>query len=159
MALLRLTVSQLNAYVQRTLQSDALLRDVEVSGEIGNFKLYGSGMLFFSLRDAQATLPCVMFAEDASRLSAAPCDGMRVIARGSAGLYAKGGQYRMTVREMHAEGVGPLYERLQQLRARLEREVGRVFEQVLCDCGVFPYTDAGAAAFGRYLDDLQKTMA
>ena len=122
MALLRLTVSQLNAYVQRTLQSDALLRDVEVSGEIGNFKLYGSGMLFFSLRDAQATLPCVMFAEDASRLSAAPCDGMRVIARGSAGLYAKGGQYRMTVREMHAEGVGPLYERLQQLRARLERE-------------------------------------
>ena len=64
MALLRLTVSQLNAYVQRTLQSDALLRDVEVSGEIGNFKLYGSGMLFFSLRDAQATLPCVMFAED-----------------------------------------------------------------------------------------------
>ena len=45
------------------------------------------------------------------------------------------------------------------LRARLEQAVGRVFEQVLCDCGVFPYTDAGGAAFGRYLDDLQKTMA
>ena len=45
------------------------------------------------------------------------------------------------------------------LRERLEQEVGRVFEQVLCDCGVFPYTDAGDAAFGRYLDDLRKTMA
>ena len=47
---------------------------------------------------------------------------------------------------------------LPALRRKLELEVGRVFEQVLCDCGVFPCTDAGDAAFGRYLEDLQSTI-
>ena len=122
MSLLTLTVSQLNRYVQRTLAGDPLLRDLEVVGEIANLRVYGGGMLFFSLRDEEATLPCVLFAEDAERLPFMPADGMRVSARGSAGLYPKGGQYRMTVRSLRAAGLGALYERLQVLKRKLEAE-------------------------------------
>ena len=122
MPLLTLSVSQLNRYVQRALAGDPLLRDLEVTGEIANLRIYGGGTLFFTLRDAEATLPCVMFAEDAEGLSAMPFDGMRVSARGSAGLYPKGGQYRLTVRALRAAGLGALYERLQALKRRLGEE-------------------------------------
>ena len=122
MPLLTLSVSQLNRYVQRALAGDPLLRDLVVTGEIANLKVYGGGTLFFTLRDAEATLPCVMFAEDAETLSAMPFDGMRVSARGSAGLYPRGGQYRLTVRRLEAAGLGALYERLQALKRRLGEE-------------------------------------
>ena len=122
MPLLTLSVTQLNRYVQRTLAGDPLLRDVEVTGEIANLKVYGGGTLFFTLRDEEATLPCVLFSEDAASLSAMPFNGMRAVARGSAGLYPKGGQYRLTVRALRASGLGVLYERLQALREKLAAE-------------------------------------
>lgn len=122
MTLLSLSVSQLNRYVQRALAGDPLLRDLEVTGEIANIRVYGGGTLFFTLRDAEATLPCVMFADDTERLATMPFDGMYVSARGSVGLYPKGGQYRLTVRSLRVSGIGVLYERLQALKRRLSEE-------------------------------------
>lgn len=122
MAGLTLTVSQLGNYVQRSFQSDPLLRDLTVSGEISNLKAYGGGILFFTLKDEQAAVACVMYAEYAEALSVMPFDGMRVLARGSVSLYVKGGRYQLSVRDLRTQGVGPLYEQLQRRKAALARE-------------------------------------
>ena len=122
MAGLTLTVSQLGNYVQRSFQSDPLLRDLTVSGEISNLKAYGGGILFFTLKDEQAAVACVMYAEYAEALSVMPFDGMRVLARGSVSLYVKGGRYQLSVRGLRTQGVGPLYEQLQRRKAALARE-------------------------------------
>ena len=119
---LSLTVSQLNEYVRRMFQLDPLLRAVELKGEISNLKFHQTGTLFFSMKDEQASISCVMYAQDVENLQAMPFDGMRAVAVGSVGLYPRSGQYQMTVKTLHAQGVGVLYERLQALKQRLERE-------------------------------------
>ena len=117
--MIRLTVSQLGSYVQRSLQADPMLRDLEVTGELSNVKLYRGGILFFTLKDQQAAVSCVMYADAVSRLPALPQDGLHVLARGSVTLYVKSGQYQLAVRQLSAAGVGPLYARLQAMRAKL----------------------------------------
>ena len=117
-----LTVSQLNSYVQRSLQGDPLLRDVEVSGEISNVSIYAGSMIFFTLKDEQAAISCAVFGETTERLPVMPFEGMRALVRGSVSLYVKSGQYRLAVRSLKTAGIGPLYEQLQRTKARLERE-------------------------------------
>ena len=119
---MQLTVSQLNQYVQKTLQCDPMLRDVEVEGEISNPKLYGGNMLFFTLKDANAAIACVAFENTLSKMMVRPFEGMKAIVRGSVSLYARSGQYRLGVTALRASGIGPLYERLQVMRKSLERE-------------------------------------
>lgn len=119
---LTLTVSQLNEYIRRTLQLDPMLRRLEIRGEISNLKFHQSGSVFFTLKDEQAAIGCVMYASDAENLSVMPFDGMRVVATGSVGLYVKGGQMQLYVSQLRAEGVGVLYERLLALKAKLSAE-------------------------------------
>ena len=119
---LSLTVSQLNEYVRRMFQLDPMLRAVELRGEISNLKFHQTGTLFFSMKDEQASISCVMYAQDVESLQAMPFDGMRAVAAGSVGLYPRSGQYQMLVKTLHAQGVGVLYERLQALKQKLERE-------------------------------------
>lgn len=117
-----LSVSQLNEYVRRTLQLDPMLQRIDLKGEISNLKLHQSGTLFFTMKDEQAAVSCVMYASDVQSLQFAPFDGMRAVASGGAGLYARGGQFQFTARTLRAQGVGALYERLIALRDRLARE-------------------------------------
>ncbi len=117
-----LSVSQLNEYVRRSLQMDPMLSRVTVRGEISNLKYHQTGMLFFSLKDEAAALSCIMFAEDAAMLRTMPFEGMRATVTGSVGLYVKSGQYRLTARALQPDGLGVLYERLQQLTEKLSRE-------------------------------------
>lgn len=119
---LSLTVSQLNEYVRRMFQLDPLLRVIELRGEISNIKYHQTGTLFFSMKDEQASISCVMYAQDVESLQAIPFDGMRAVAAGSVGLYPRSGQYQMLVKTLHAQGVGVLYERLLALKQKLERE-------------------------------------
>ena len=119
---LELTVSQLNEYVRRMLQMDPMLRAIELKGEISNLKFHQSGALFFTMKDENAAISCVMYASDVDGLQAMPFEGMRAVAGGSVALYARGGQYQFVVKQMHAQGVGVLYERLQRLKEKLERE-------------------------------------
>ena len=114
-----LSVSQLGNYVQRSFQSDPILRDLTVDGEISNLRVYGNGMLFFTLKDDQASVACVMYDEYTDSLAALPFDGMRVLAKGSISIYVKGGRYQFIVRALKTQGIGSLYERLQQLRLML----------------------------------------
>ena len=122
MGRLALSVSQLNEYVRRLFQQDPLLRDIELKGEISNLKLHQTGSLFFTLKDEQAAVSCVMYASDAAMLQVEPFDGMRVVVGGSVGLYAKGGQYQFYVKTLSAQGVGVLFERYLALKERLGRE-------------------------------------
>lgn len=119
---LTLSVSQLNEYVRRMFQLDPMLARVDLKGEISNLKFHQSGMLFFTMKDDQAAIACAMSAEDAAQLQAEPFEGMRAVATGSVGLYARGGRYQFYVRALHPQGMGVLYERLMALKGRLEAE-------------------------------------
>ena len=119
---LALSVSQLNEYVRRLFQQDPLLREIELKGEISNLKWHQTGTLYFTLKDEMASISCVMYASDALSLQVAPFEGMRVVAAGSVGLYARGGQYQFYTKEIRAQGVGVLYERYQALKEQLEHE-------------------------------------
>lgn len=119
---LTLTVSQLCEYIRRMLQLDPMLHGVELKGEISNLKFHQTGTLFFTLKDENAAINCVMYASDAARLQAAPFEGMRAVVSGSVGLYVRGGQMQFYASSLRAEGVGVLYERLLALKEKLSRE-------------------------------------
>ena len=119
---LELTVSQLNEYVRRMFQMDPMLRAIELKGEISNLKFHQSGALFFTMKDENASISCVMYSGDVDGLQAMPFEGMRAVASGSMALYVRGGQCQFVVKRMRAQGVGVLYERLQMLKEKLGRE-------------------------------------
>ena len=117
-----LTVTDLNEYVRRSLAGDPMLRDVRLRGEISNFKRHTSGHLYFSLKDEQARIQCVMFRQDAMRLTFFPADGMRVELRGSVSLYTAAGSYQFYASDMQPDGLGLLYQRYEELKRRLMAE-------------------------------------
>jgi len=119
---LTLTVSQLNEYIRRMLQLDPMLHGVRLRGEISNLKFHQTGTLFFTLKDEQAAISCVMYASDAAQLRSAPFEGMRAVVTGSVGLYVKGGQMQFYASAIEAQGVGVLYERLMMLKTKLAGE-------------------------------------
>ena len=119
---LELTVSQLNEYVRRMFQMDPMLRAIELKGEISNLKFHQSGALFFTMKDENASISCVMYSGDVDGLQAMAFEGMRAVASGSVALYVRGGQCQFVVKRMRAQGVGVLYERLQMLKEKLGRE-------------------------------------
>lgn len=101
---------------------DPMLRAIELKGEVSNLKFHQSGALFFTMKDEQAAISCVMYASDTGSLQALPFEGMRAVASGSVALYVRGGQYQFVVKALHAQGVGVLYERLQLLKEKLGRQ-------------------------------------
>lgn len=119
---LTLTVSQLCEYIRRMLQLDPMLHGVELKGEISNLKFHQTGTLFFTLKDENAAVNCVMYASDAAKLQAAPFEGMRAVVSGSVGLYVRGGQMQFYASALRAEGVGVLYTRLLALKEKLSKE-------------------------------------
>ncbi|MCR5610832.1 MAG: exodeoxyribonuclease VII large subunit [Clostridiales bacterium] len=117
-----ITVSELNRYVDGVLGSDPRLRSVKVSGEISGFKRHSSGHLYFTLKDQDASVSCVMFRKYASVLDFPPEDGMKIIARGYVTVYPKDGKYQLCVESMAKDGVGEEYLRIEQLKKKLLAE-------------------------------------
>ena len=115
-------VSDLNEYVRRTLSSDPVLREVRLRGEISNFKRHTSGHWYFTLKDARCRIACVMFRQNAMRMSIRPADGMQVIVTGSVSLYAEGGTYQLYCEAMRPDGQGTLFQQFEALKARLQAE-------------------------------------
>lgn len=115
-------VSEITRHIRQVLESEAPLRDTWVRGEVANFKRHSRGHLYFSLRDSEARLACVMFASRAALLPFAPANGMAVICRGSIGVFERDGVYQLYVEEIQPDGVGSLWQALEELRRRLERE-------------------------------------
>ncbi|MEW6545649.1 MAG: exodeoxyribonuclease VII large subunit [Bacillota bacterium] len=115
-------VSEITRHIKQVLESEAPLRDTWVRGEMANFKRHSRGHLYFSLRDGEARLACVMFSSRAMDLAFAPANGMSLLCRGSIGVFERDGVYQLYVEEMQPDGIGSLWQALEELRRRLERE-------------------------------------
>ena len=117
-----LSVSELNKYIAAVFSFDEVLSDVYVSGEISNFKRHSSGHLYFSIKDDASKISCVMFKNDAAKLSFSPIDGSFVLIRGRVSVYEKSGQYQIYVRFMREDGIGTLYEQYNRLVETLREQ-------------------------------------
>jgi len=116
------SVSELNEYVATLLTADPNLCDIRVSGEISGFKRHTSGHLYFSLKDENALVRCVMFRQQAMRLSFNPQDGMRVVLMGRASLYEKDGTFQLYANYLKKSGEGELFAKFLALKAELEQK-------------------------------------
>ncbi len=116
------TVSQINAYVKKILDHNIILNNVNVKGEISNFKRHFSGHIYLTLKDEGGVLKAVMFRNAAATLDFDPKDGMKVIARGRVTVYEAGGAYQLYIEEMRPDGIGSLYEQYEKLKRSLEQE-------------------------------------
>jgi exodeoxyribonuclease VII large subunit len=118
-----LTVTEFTRRVRRLLEGDAALQDVWVQGEISNFSRPASGHLYFTLKDAGASLRCVMWKGDAIRVRGMPLqDGLSIEAHGKIGVYEPSGQYQLIVDILRPAGEGALYAEFLRLKALLEAE-------------------------------------
>ena len=116
------TVSELNGYIKDLLDTDRILSSVTVRGEISNFTPHRSGHLYFSLKDTEGQIKCVMFRSSAARLKFMPESGMKVIARGSVSAFVRDGTYQLYVSSLQPDGIGALYLAYEQLKAKLSEE-------------------------------------
>ena len=117
-----LSVSDLNEYVRRSLAADPMLHSLRLRGEISNFKRHSAGHWYFTLKDEDSRINCVMFRQNNMGVSIRPADGMAVIVSGSVSLYVQGGAYQFYVDAMRPDGVGSLYLRYEALKAKLAKE-------------------------------------
>lgn len=117
-----LTVSQLNAYIKSLVDRDDFLSSVAVRGELSNYKIYPSGHHYFTLKDAESSLKCVMFRSAAGKLRFRPESGMGVTAWGRISVYPRDGAYQLYCEALMPEGFGDLQMAYEQLKAKLEKE-------------------------------------
>ena len=117
-----LTPSQVGQYIKQWMDRDRLLSGLLISGEISNYKVYPSGHHYFTLKDGEGALRCVMFRGDAASLRFRPSNGMRVIAAGRITVFPRDGQYQLYCVRLTPEGVGDLHLAFEQLKERLARE-------------------------------------
>jgi len=115
-----ISVSELNRIAREALERNLPL--LWVAGEISNFKRYDSGHCYFTLKDAQAQVDCVMFRHRAQLQGWAPRDGMQVEVRALPTLYEARGKFQLSVEVMRRAGLGALYEAFERLKAKLEQE-------------------------------------
>ncbi len=117
-----LSVRELTSYIRQLLEVDEVLADVWVEGEVSNFTRSGAGHLYFTLKEAEAQVSCVMFRNAAGRLSQLPSDGDAVLVHGQVSFYAAGGKLQLYVDFLRPLGLGVLYLHFQELKERLEAE-------------------------------------
>ncbi len=117
-----LSVSDLTQYLRTLLESDDLLQDVWVQGEISNLSRPSSGHVYFTLKDEYAALRCVIWRAQAQRLRVALQNGLAVEAHGYISLYERDGQYQLYVDALRLAGEGALFQEFLRLKARLEAE-------------------------------------
>ncbi len=117
-----ISITQLNSYVARLMEEDYMLSDLWVSGEISNCKYHHSGHIYFTIKDEAASIQAVMFMRDASKIAFRLADGIKVYARVRVSLYEKTGSYQAYVQDIEKQGKGLLYERFEQLKAKLLAE-------------------------------------
>ena len=117
-----LSVTELNEYVRRKLAGDPVLRAVAVRGEVSGFKRYTSGHCYFALKDETSRVQCVLWRQQALKLTFRIEDGMRVTVRGAASVFVQSGSYQLYVDSVTREGVGDLYLRFEALKKKLAAE-------------------------------------
>ena len=117
-----ITVQELNKYIKQKIDGDEFLNNVYVKGEISNFKLHYTGHMYFTLKDENSLIKCIMFKSYTSYLQFMPKDGMKVIILGSVSVFERDGVYQIYCKAMKEDGIGSLYEEYQKLKGKLEKE-------------------------------------
>lgn len=117
-----LTVSELNNLIKTLIDCEPLLNNVCVRGELSNYKIYPSGHHYFTLKDSESSLRCVMFKSSASKLRFRPESGMGVTAFGRVSVFPRDGAYQLYCTDLIPEGVGDLQVAYEQLKAKLAAE-------------------------------------
>ena len=115
-------VSEVNQYIKRLLDGEDVLQEIFIRGEISNYKVYPSGHHYFTLKDQEGALRCVMFRGQAVRLRFRPENGMKVIAFGRIAVFPRDGAYQLYCNGLSADGVGDLHVAFEQLKEKLYRE-------------------------------------
>ncbi|MHB0965130.1 MAG: exodeoxyribonuclease VII large subunit [Bellilinea sp.] len=117
-----LTVTELSQYLRALMESDEILRDLWVSGEISNLSQPASGHIYFTLKDPSSALRCVIWRTTAARLLVHLRNGQAVEAHGAISLYERDGQYQLYIDSLRLAGEGWLYQEFLRLKARLEAD-------------------------------------
>lgn len=117
-----LTVSELNNLIKTLIDCEPLLNNVCIRGELSNYKIYPSGHHYFTLKDSESSLRCVMFKSSASKLRFRPESGMGVTAFGRVSVFPRDGAYQLYCTDLIPEGVGDLQVAYEQLKAKLAAE-------------------------------------
>ena len=117
-----LSVTELNSIVRNLLEGEPMLSNVCVRGELSNYKIYPSGHHYFTLKDSESSLRCVMFKSSALKLRFRPESGMGVTAWGRVAVFLRDGAYQLYCTQLMPEGTGDLQVAFEQLKARLEEE-------------------------------------
>ena len=116
------TVTQLNKYIKDRFEEDENLNAILVKGEISNFKNHYTGHLYFTLKDENSLIKCIMFKSYAERLAFKPKDGMKVMVFGAVSVFERDGVYQIYAKSLLEDGMGDLHEQFEQLKAKLEKE-------------------------------------
>ena len=117
-----ISVTDLNKYIKEKIAGDEMLNNVLVKGEISNYKHHYTGHLYFTLKDENSLIKCIMFKSYATNLKFEPRDGMKVMVLGSVSVFERDGVYQIYCKAMQEDGMGSLYKAYEELKAKLEKE-------------------------------------
>jgi len=117
-----ITVTYLNKYIKDRVAEDEYLQSVYVKGEISNFKHHYTGHMYFTLKDENSLIKCIMFKSSTATLNFVPKDGMEVCILGSVAVFERDGVYQIYVKAMQEDGIGDLYKEYEKLKNKLEKE-------------------------------------
>ena len=113
------TVAQINSYIKNMFTQDYLLGAVSVKGEVSNCRYHASGHIYFTLKDKQSAISCVMFAGSRKGLSFSLKEGMQVVVSGRVDTYERDGKYQLYANRIVEDGIGDLYQRFRLLKSQL----------------------------------------
>lgn len=114
------SVYQVNQYIKKMFQEDYLLRSIWVKGEISNLKYHSSGHVYFTLKDQNSSISCVMFQTYSQKLNFRMKDGEQVLVQGSVEVYDRDGKFQVYVKDVVREGSGALYQKLEETKQKLK---------------------------------------
>ncbi|MDE6254153.1 MAG: exodeoxyribonuclease VII large subunit [Lachnospiraceae bacterium] len=114
------TVGQVNSYIKNMFMEDFLLRHISIKGEVSNCKYHSSGHIYFSLKDKDGVIACVMFKGNRKGLEFKMQEGQMVVATGTVGVYERDGRYQLYAEKITLDGAGDLYKKFEELKQELE---------------------------------------
>lgn len=122
MKLKTLSVGEVNNYVKKLVENDFILKNLNVKGEISNLKFHSSGHIYFSLKDENSKVNCIMFKNNAVNLDFRLEEGMKVEIKARLGVYHKEGTYQLYCENIKKAGIGELFEEFHKLKKELSKE-------------------------------------
>ena len=117
-----LSVSALTKYIKYKFDQDPHLQTVLLKGELSNFKKHSSGHLYFNVKDKNSVISAMMFKGNASKIDFEPKEGDEVLLEARVSVYERRGNYQIYVNKMHIDGIGNLYQKLEQLKKKLTKD-------------------------------------